>query len=151
MIRCPRCARLVVDTDYVHRCPGCGASLLVTSDDPAALKAEERRLWWDLRLTGKGARRAFRSGVTAGLVLGGLAHLLGSQGANPWWSAGVALIGGALGGLIAFLRLGHLSGMVVYGMGLVIFSGLFNPFAWIQFIAAGAVIAFIVQDRRQGI
>jgi len=151
MIRCPRCARLVVDESYVRRCPDCGASLVVQSDDPAALKAEERRLWWDLRLTGKGARRAVRSGVIAGIVLGGLAHLLGSQGAMPWWSAGVALIGGILGGLVAFLRLGHLGGMTLYGLGLVVFSGLFNPLAWIQFIAAGAIIAFIVQDRRQGI
>ena len=149
MIRCPRCDRLVVQEGYIHRCPDCGASLEVRSADPVALRQQARRLWWENRLTGPGPRRAFRSGVLWGAGLGAIAATLGSLefGLSTLF---MAVVGGIFGGLVAFLRLGHLSGMVVYGLGMIFFSGMFNPIAWIQFVASGAVIAFIAQDRRQG-
>ena len=150
MIRCPRCDRLVVEERDVHRCPGCGASLTILSEDPAALRAEARRLWWEIRLTGPGPRRAFRSGVLWGAILGAGAVTFGFLWQVGWFTIYAAVCGGILGGAIAFLRLGHLSGMLVYGIGMMAFSGCANPFAWIQFVAAGAVIAFITRDRRQG-
>ena len=150
MIRCPRCDRLVIHEEVVHRCPDCSASLTNLVADPEALRRQEWRTWLDARLTGVGARRAFRSGLIWGGVLGGGSFIIGSFWMVSWWTLVVTIEGAFFGALVAFLRLGHLSSMIVYGIGMIAASMSLNPFAWIQFVAAGAVIAFITRDRRQG-